>query len=483
MIYVNSIQLFPSYLTLLTGEWQPPLSYHVLPENATCKSVTWESDRPWVASVNPTNGQIHANAYGYASIYAIALDGGGVRGVCNVSVYSAKVDSIDVYPKQKTLCRGETINLNSKICPSTAGKASIRWTSSDSSVASVGAETGVVTAISDGTAIITASAIHGTASDSCTITVDSREKVIIRKDSHSFHVEFADGKVWRNIGIDLTNRTENYKAMYPPAMSLGNYDALIEEEQRYLDNIFVEKDGVMVNNTYSEKQIGFLYLLDPFGIEYYMRNHACQNMSLEAMLFFKDRVYKEIFGVWPRLIKVFPNKSIQYYEYYTSISAETRADYYTDAEILFGEHPIYDLASLISFLLDVVPSVSVSLFSIFYPPAGLVLGSIELVKFLFFSASASGVLSSGASSIMEEYTSNVYSSSDGESAGIKAGKAMGWVNFVLGAISTILDASKVFTPSINDITVYNKVNEGDYRVNYNISGSELSMADIISRVS
>ena len=169
--------------------------------------------------------------------------------------------------------------------------------------------------------------------------------------------------------------------------------------------------------------------------------------------------------------------------YPSSISADTRADYYTDAEILFGEHPIYDILSLISFLLDVVPSVSLSLFSMFYPPAGVVLGSIELVKFLFFSASASGVLSSGASSVMEEYTSNIYTLSGGESAGVKAGKAMGWVNFVLGTFSTILDAAEVFTPSINDLTTYNRINESDYRVNYNVSGSELSMADIISRIS
>ena len=53
----------------------------------------------------------------------------------------------------------------------------------------------------------------------------------------------------------------------------------------------------------------------------------------------------------------------------------------------------------------------------------------------------------------------------------------------LGTFSTILDAAEVFTPSINDITTYNRINESDYRVNYNVSGSELSMADIISRIS
>ena len=73
-------------------------------------------------------------------------------------------------------------------------------------------------------------------------------------------------------------------------------------EKRYVDNTYVEENGAIVNNSYSEKQLGFSYLLDPFGIEYYMRHDACKDMSLGATLFFKDRVYKEIFGVWPRLI-------------------------------------------------------------------------------------------------------------------------------------------------------------------------------------
>ncbi len=91
---------------------------------------------------------------------------------------------------------------------------------------------------------------------------------------------------------------------------MEQYDLLNTCEKRYVDNTYVEENGAIVNNSYSEKQLVFLYLLDPFGIEYYMRHDACKDMSLGATLFFKDRVYKEIFGVWPRLIKVFPDKSI-----------------------------------------------------------------------------------------------------------------------------------------------------------------------------
>lgn len=483
MIYVNLIKVCPSSISLVAGKWFCDINAEVLPANADNKEVAWYSDNPNIASINSSNGYIYGNCLGKAKIFAVAKDGSGVIGTCDVSVTCVPVESICVSPKRKTLSVGETTTLEATICPCEASDESIVWTSSNTDVATVGTHTGIVTAVSQGTATITARAENSCKTDTCKITVDSRERISVISDSHSFYVKFADGNIWRNIGLDLTNREDNYQMMNPPKFWYTEYDYLIEEEQRYFDNIYVEENGEMKNNSYSEKQIGFLYLLDPLGIEYYMRHNACQDMSLGATLFFKDRVYKEIFGVWPRLIKVFPDKTIKYYVYPTSISADTRADYYTDAEILFGEHPIYDILSLISFLLDVVPSVSLSLFSMFYPPAGVVLAGIDLVKFLFFSASASGVLSSGVSSAMEEYTSNIYALSGDESAGIKAEKAIGWVNFVLGAFSTILNAAEVFTPSINDITTYNRINEVDYRVIYNVNGSELSMEDIISRIS
>ena len=481
-IMVTNVSVSPSSKSLTVGA-TCYLYETVIPSNATNKTVLWSSSNTNVATVNPNSGLVTARGAGLATIYATAQDGRGKRGTCSISVSTpVSVTSINVSPKQKTLSPGETTTLRATVCPCGAS-GSVIWSSSNTSVATVGTYTGIVTAKSHGTTTITARTANGSKSNTATITVDSREKVSVKKDSHSFYVKFADGKVWKNIGIDLSKREENYNAMYPPNFWYENYPDLIEEEQRYFDNIYVASDGVIVDNEYSVQQIGFLYLLDPFGIEYYMRNHACHDMSLGEMLFFKDRVYKEIFGVWPRLIKVFPDKTIRYYVYSTSLSADGRADYYTDAEILFGEHPIYDILSFISFILDVVPGVSLSLFSIFYPPAGVVLGSIDLIKFLFFSASATSVLSSGTNSIMEEYTSNIYTMSGGESAGIKAEKAMRWVNFVLGTFSTILDAAEVFTPSLNDITTYNRINESNYRVNYNVSGSELSMSDIIARIS
>ena len=467
----------------------PGLSVSVKPSNANEQKIWWwepYGDVLECSSGRDNDGDIYihvtATETGTAKLYAQDWNENGKGDECTVYVGGVPVTGIYLDRSSKIVSLYDTEQLTAIITPSNALNKGVTWNSSNWSVVDVDSN-GVITGLKVGTATITATTDEGGYRATCVVSVDRREKVTIKKDEHSFYVEFGDKKIWKNIGIDLSNRQDNYSALYPPEFNYIYYDDLIEEEQRYFDNISVEENGVIVNNSYSEKQIGFLYLLDPLGIEYYMRHDACQDMSSGAELFFKDRVYKEIFGVWPRLIKVFPDKTIQYYVYPASISADTRAVYYTDAEILFGEHSITDILSLISFLLDVVPSVSLSLFSIFYPPAGVVLGSIDLVKFLFFSASASGVLSGGANSIMEEYTSNIYTLSGGESAGMKAGKAMGWVNFILGTFSTILNAAEVFTPSINDIIIYNRVNEVDYRVDYNVNDSELSMADIISRIS
>lgn len=455
----------------------------ISPENATKKSVTWSSSNKNIATINSNSGLLSAQAPGTTIIRATAKDGSGVVGTYQITVLAIPVKSVCVCPKNKTIGLNETAKFYAVISPVEASNQSAIWTSSDTSVATVTTYTGIVTGVSDGTATITATTVDGEKTDSSTVTVDTREKVTVKKDSHSFYVEFADGKIWKNIGIDLSNRKENYNNIDPPDMIYENYNNLIKEEQRYLNNIYSDANMTIINNSYSEKQIAFLYLLDPFGIEYYMKHHACYNMDVGEMLFFKDRVYKEIFGVWPRLIKIFPDKVIKYYVYSPSISADARENYYTDAEILFGEHQIYDLLSVIAFALDVLPSVALNLFSIFYPPANAVLGGIELIKFLFFSASVSGVLSHGTNDIMDEYTKTIYEISGKDNAIAKSRKTMTWAMFVLDSFSTIADASEVFTPSTNDIITYNHINESNYRVNYVVSNSAFSMADIISRIS
>jgi hypothetical protein len=81
-----------------------------------------------------------------------------------------EVTSVEVTPSDATLTTiGETVALQATVMPENATDKSVVWTSSNAAVATVDATSGVVTAVSEGAANITATA--GGQSDKATITV------------------------------------------------------------------------------------------------------------------------------------------------------------------------------------------------------------------------------------------------------------------------------------------------------------------------
>ena len=85
------------------------------------------------------------------------------------------VTDITLENQELSLIEGETAQLSAEISPENATNKSILWSSSDSTVASVD-ENGLVTAVSVGTATITAtSSADNSIKDSCVITVDAKQ--------------------------------------------------------------------------------------------------------------------------------------------------------------------------------------------------------------------------------------------------------------------------------------------------------------------
>ena len=76
---------------------------------------------------------------------------------CTQKEQDVRVESVSVSPNTASLTIGETLQLKASVSPSSATKKDVNWSSSKSSVASVSAS-GLVTAVSEGTATITATA-------------------------------------------------------------------------------------------------------------------------------------------------------------------------------------------------------------------------------------------------------------------------------------------------------------------------------------
>ena len=137
----------------------------VLPEDATDKAVTWKSSNTTVATVS-NNGNVTAIKAGSATITASI---GGLSASCVVKVI-IPVTSITLNITSKTLKENETLKLTATVKPTDATNPSVTWTTDNPSIATVDS-IGTVTALSEGTAIITATAGEMTAT--CTIKVSN----------------------------------------------------------------------------------------------------------------------------------------------------------------------------------------------------------------------------------------------------------------------------------------------------------------------
>ncbi|MDE7347958.1 MAG: leucine-rich repeat protein, partial [Muribaculaceae bacterium] len=168
-VYVMNIEVSESNVNMNPGDTKQ-LTATVYPEDADNKSVAWTSSDTSVVTVTE-NGLIEAVAEGYATITVMALDGSGATGYCYVTVSPKYIDvaGITLNATELSLTEGEAATLSATVDPSDATDKTVTWSSSDYNVAYVDSE-GNVSAMSAGTAVITATASNGMTA-SCTVTV------------------------------------------------------------------------------------------------------------------------------------------------------------------------------------------------------------------------------------------------------------------------------------------------------------------------
>ena len=131
------------------------LTARVLPENATYPAVTWQSSDNDIAEID-ANGLIHAHMQGDVIITAINQDleaSVSIRITRNVRALTIEPEVL-VDPFYTNM----TMRLISSATPEEADDHSVTWTSDNPAVASVDSDTGVVSALKQGSATITATA-------------------------------------------------------------------------------------------------------------------------------------------------------------------------------------------------------------------------------------------------------------------------------------------------------------------------------------
>ena len=176
-VQVDSITLDKDSLTLMVGEAGYQLNATILPEDATDKSITWESSDMEIATVE--DGYVTAVAEGSAVITAISNSNPALSATCEITVSEPiPITGLEMKKTEDTVMVGDTVALEFTITPPDATYRNFTWSSSDESVATV--DGGTVTALSVGEAVITVtSEKYPDISASTKVTVTPKKYTVI----------------------------------------------------------------------------------------------------------------------------------------------------------------------------------------------------------------------------------------------------------------------------------------------------------------
>jgi uncharacterized protein YjdB len=217
-VQVTGITVAPESTTLAIGG-TVTLVATVSPADATNKGVIWTSSNTSVATVND-NGLVTAVAAGEANIVVTSKGNSAKSATCVVTCTSddpieVQVTDIAIEPQTATLTVGGTVTLVATVSPADATDKGVTWTSSNTSVATVGAN-GLVTAVAAGEAnIVVTSVGNSEKTATCVVTVNEEFSVSLNRSSR----QIAVGATCTLIA-EITPTTDN-----PPSIVWGSDNA------------------------------------------------------------------------------------------------------------------------------------------------------------------------------------------------------------------------------------------------------------------
>ena len=168
-IGVVSVSVSPSSVTLRPNQ-TTQVTATVLPSNAPNKTVTWSSSNTNVANVNNT-GLITSVANGNATV-TVRTQSNNKTAIVSVTV-TTLVTGITVSPTTVSLTPGRSQQITATVLPSTASNKTVTWSSSNSSIATVGNH-GLITGVRIGTTSVIAKTQDGNKTATITVRVVSR---------------------------------------------------------------------------------------------------------------------------------------------------------------------------------------------------------------------------------------------------------------------------------------------------------------------
>lgn len=454
VISVNSIEITNTTVddTIRVGD-VCNLNATVKPVNKFNQSVYWLSGNRQIATVN-ASGKVTCKNVGTVKIYAVSVWDSSIQGEITINVLP-KVTGVTItnIPLDDTLYIGDNYALEVAITQRSV--VPVVWSSSNTTVAEINPNTGVVIAKKAGTATITAR-IDNTLFDTFELKVKNGSVTILTDEEGYPKVTFnSQDKEWLCVNYDLING-DNTEYLY----SVMNNRA-----ERNLFKNPAEKD--FSYKTYTDDEIKLLYSIDPYGVAHYVSHYAHQydtSKPLSEILAYKDRIFKVLFGRDPDYFERGLNAKLEV-EYYKTENKSNLNVVISESEALFGLHTLYD-----GFVIHTAAMAGVnilcSILNCSIKTKSKLRDVFDLFKYLYLSVVGIG----------ETINDNFYNFAVTTSAGeiSEFGETVNDTSFcvafdILGVCESVLDVISSFRPTnFNKNIVYNYSANTHYDVYINL---------------
>ena len=134
----------------------------ISPDSASNQDINWTVSNSTIASVS-SKGLLIGKAVGTVTVTATANDGSGVKGTIIIKVVTKPVTSVKVTSSSDTLAVALTMQMSATVLPLDATNPAVIWSVDNGAVASIDANTGILTGIAKGKVTVIATAKDGSA--------------------------------------------------------------------------------------------------------------------------------------------------------------------------------------------------------------------------------------------------------------------------------------------------------------------------------
>lgn len=227
-VAVTKVTLTASDTTIAAGRTAQVYA-DIQPTNATNKSLTYTSSDESVATINNT-GIVTALKDGETTITAKAAN--GVTGSLKITVKTVDPTSMSLNVSTLDLTVGGTSVLSTVFVPANTTERNVTWSSDKESVAKVDSN-GTVTAIGEGTAVITATSQNGLTA-ACTVTVKAKTN----DNTNGVTISVANSlKDYENT-VFTGNNADVKVRVYKDGKPVGNTDVTLKMEHKSADDFW-----------------------------------------------------------------------------------------------------------------------------------------------------------------------------------------------------------------------------------------------------